>query len=734
MEKLIVPLQINSGNLTDQWRLWRQKFENYLIASETNNKSEEVQCAQLLHFLGDDALQIYNSFSLTASERNKVKTLLQKFEEYFIPKKNLTYERYKFFNLHQGANETIEQFVTELRNQAKLCEFANLNDDLIKTMLITGLRDAILREKLLQNQEKTLHTVIEACIIWENTKIQNEEIKTAGSNLAEINAVSYNKKSKSHIPKRSNSFHNSKSVDYYKGRPSYKITQDRRPSKLNNFNNSCMKCGKSHRRGDCPAYGKTCAVCKKLNHFGYMCRNKNRKSDNRNVCEITGDHNPDDQDFSRLSINWLGSCTNRSWQVDLIIRGKKLSFKVDTGSDVNVLNLEALNSLKIDKKMIKMTDQKLYDYNDMEIPVIGKCSILTKYNNIDYNIDYFIVGKCYKLIIGLATSEMLGLINRTNNIKWEKDYESLINKNKNLFNGIGELGQPYKIEIKEDAKPVIQPIRKIPFALQNQFKEYLIELEKLNIIERVEGSSEWLNSFVIVKKTDGSLRICLDPKDLNKIIKTQKYKIPTIDDIAIKLKGSKYYTTLDATSGFWNIPLDEASSKLCTFGTPFGRYRFKRMPFGITSASEVFQERFKEIFDMEGVEIYIDDILIHGKTKEEHDRRLKQVFEKAKICNIKFNLNKCKFGMKEIKYLGYKLSENGIKIDDEKLKAITQMPTPTNKKELQRFLGLVTYVGRFIDNLSEKTAALRKILKGDSIFMWNTEQQIAFEDLKKNTN
>ncbi|KAF2902106.1 hypothetical protein ILUMI_04094 [Ignelater luminosus] len=197
-----------------------------------------------------------------------------------------------------------------------------------------------------------------------------------------------------------------------------------------------------------------------------------------------------------------------------------------------------------------------------------------------------------------------------------------------------------------------------------------------------------------------------------------------------KLQGSQMFSTLDAASGFWNIPLDETSSKLCTFATPFGRYRFLRMPFGIKVASEVFQDYFQNIFDIPGVEIYIDDISIHAKNKAEHDKILKKVFQIAKQHNVKFNLKKCKFGLVEVKYLGHKLNSSGISMDKEKIKAIKNMPSPRCKKDIERFIGLVTFLGRFIENLSDKTYHLRKLLKQDVIFEWSDEQETAFTSLK----
>ena len=121
-----------TGNLSENWKRWKQKFENYLIASETNKKPERVQCAQLLHFLGEDALSIYDTFKFNDEEKDKLQVLLQKFDDYFIPKQNLTYERYKFLTFKQG-NQTFEQFIKELKTRAKQCKFDALTDDLIKT-------------------------------------------------------------------------------------------------------------------------------------------------------------------------------------------------------------------------------------------------------------------------------------------------------------------------------------------------------------------------------------------------------------------------------------------------------------------------------------------------------------------------------------------------------------------------------------------------------------------------
>ena len=148
-------------------------------------------------------------------------------------------------------------------------------------------------------------------------------------------------------------------------------------------------------------------------------------------------------------------------------------------------------------------------------------------------------------------------------------------------------------------------------------------MEKLKVIVKIEEPTQWVNPIVIVEKPNGKLRICLDPRDLNTAVMREHYQLPPVEEITCRLSEAKYFTLLDASAGFWQLKLDEASTRLCTFNTPFGRYRFLRLPFGIHSAPEVFHRTVRQLFEgIEGVETYIDDLLIWGETKELHVCRL----------------------------------------------------------------------------------------------------------------
>jgi hypothetical protein len=161
-----------------------------------------------------------------------------------------------------------------------------------------------------------------------------------------------------------------------------------------------------------------------------------------------------------------------------------------------------------------------------------------------------------------------------------------------LFTGLGCFDKEYSIQLKDDSKPVAKAPRRVPQSIIKKLKLKLDELVKNKIVEKVEEYSEWVNHLVTVEKKDEnkSLRLCIDPQELNRCIADEHTYTPTFEDITAKVNGMKYFTVLDLKDGFWHIKLDEKSKKLCTFATPFGNYRFLRLPFGIKTAPSIFQK------------------------------------------------------------------------------------------------------------------------------------------------
>ena len=214
--------------------------------------------------------------------------------------------------------------------------------------------------------------------------------------------------------------------------------------------------------------------------------------------------------------------------------------------------------------------------------------------------------------------------------------------------------------------------------------------------------------------------------------------MPTIDDIAPKLTKAKVFSVMDAKNGFWQVALDESSSYLTTFWTPMGRYRWCRMPFGLKTASDEFQRRQAQALEgLPGVVTIVDDVLICGsgdtldQAGNDHDNNLLRLLDRARQKRLVFNASKIRLKLPEVRYCGHIFSAQGIRADPEKVKAITNLSEPKDMKALQRFLGTVNYLARFLPRLSQVCEPLRRLLAKDVEWSWQTQQQAAFDQIKQ---
>ena len=239
---------------------------------------------------------------------------------------------------------------------------------------------------------------------------------------------------------------------------------------------------------------------------------------------------------------------------------------------------------------------------------------------------------------------------------------------------------------------------------------------------------------VVVNKSNNKVRLCLDPNPLNKCLKRNNYPIPTIEGILPELFNAKIFSVADAKNEFWHVDLDSESSDLQTFGTPWGRYRWKRMAFGISVAPEEFQRRIDEALEgLEGVKAIHDDILIWGSGKNEdeavegHDRKLSTLLQRFREKGLKLNRDKLKLKQREVAFI----SNKGLQVDETKIKAIREMPIPKDKQGVQRLLGMVNYVQKFAPRLSEIMEPLRQLIKRENEFHWDSIHDKCVEEIKE---
>ena len=293
------------------------------------------------------------------------------------------------------------------------------------------------------------------------------------------------------------------------------------------------------------------------------------------------------------------------------------------------------------------------------------------------------------------------------------------------------------LEVDPLVPPVRMPLRRLPVAVRDQIETELQRLTADNIIAPITEPTPWVSALLVVTKSNGGLRICIDPKPLNKALKRCTYYMPTIDDILPKLAGVKVFSTVDIKHAFWHLRLSDSSSRLTTFETPYGRYRWLRLPFGISPAPEIWQSRVHAaISGLKGVFCIADDILVTGSgdtvamATRDHDANLIALLDRCRAQGLKLNKEKFQLNRSAITFMGHELTHEGLRPDSKKISAIQQMPNPKDKAALQRVLGMATYLARFCPHFSEITSPLRELLAGDNEFLFDIRHNEAFNRLK----
>ncbi|KAJ9542547.1 hypothetical protein OSB04_029053 [Centaurea solstitialis] len=292
-----------------------------------------------------------------------------------------------------------------------------------------------------------------------------------------------------------------------------------------------------------------------------------------------------------------------------------------------------------------------------------------------------------------------------------------------------------EIEFRMDLVPGATPIAKAPYRLApSELKEMLAQLQELLDKGFIRPStSPWGAPVLFVKKKDGTMRMCIDYRELNKVTVKNKYPLPRIDDLFDQLQGAKYFSKIDLRSGYHQLKVREEDIPKTAFQTRYGHYEFLVMSFVLTNAPAAFMDLMNRVckpYLDEFVIVFIDDILIYSKTAEEHGEHLRKVLEMLKREQLYAKFSKCEFWLKEVQFLGHIVTQEGIKVDPAKIEAIKDWESPKSPSEVRSFLGLAGYYRRFIEHFSAIATPLTALTKKDVKFEWTSTCERAFNNLK----
>ena len=481
---------------------------------------------------------------------------------------------------------------------------------------------------------------------------------------------------------------------------------------------SCKWCDREkHNRQQCPTWLVTCSGCNKLGHYQKVCRSS------ASVPKSLRSVNTEQPDELFLSTICSKTPPPNQWLTDVRVNDRLIRFRIDTGADATII--PAATYYELFNTPLEPIDQLLLGPNRAKLNAIGRLDARLQWHDTSSMQPVYVLSDVHQPLLGLDAIIALRMIKPLDALNVTSSSTTPPTSTPptfdprqlyaDRFTGLGCMSGEYSIKLKPDAQPyaVFAP-RRVPVNLMQPLKAELEKLEREGVIQRVDEPTSWCAPIVVVpKRTAGTeapkIRLCVDLSRLNDSVEREKYSLPTIDQLLAGLAGATVFSKLDCNSAFNQVMLSAESAKLTTFISPFGRWNFRRLPYGISSASELFQKKIHDVLqNLEGVACIVDDILVYGRHQAEHDVRLRAVLDRLRAANVTLN-EKCQFSRRELKWAGHIISGSGISPDPDRVKAVVNMKPPNNVTEVRCFFGMVNQLAKF----SELSAPIRDLLRKD---------------------
>ena len=701
-----------------------ERMNSYFIVSKTK---DEHKVHVLIAGLPTSTYGVLRDLcSPQAPSERSYDELTKLLREHYGGSMNVILERQKFRLVERKSDEKVSEYMARLRRAARGCEFkTNLGENLVEQFR-RGINNAHITSCLVRIENKNqfdLDTVLRTAVeaeLYGNTS--GESTESASNELRQVSGTK---------PSR------------------YQSTTSKKDGK-NNKDIICFRCNrKGHVGSDpvCRARDKTCNSCNRRGHFSgsRYCNNSQKVNvveDNvATTSSIVMEQDGGSQLFTVGEIDQqviAGVHASKAPQVQLKVAGQEIRFLVDSGACANIIDMKAYKLIEKDVTMTPTT-RKLFAFgSNAKLDLKGELHIdVACAGKVVSTILYVFDGITTMCLLSFDTAKQLGILSIDENAilcNVQTNHSDIVSQFPKVFHGVGKLKNvAVKFHVDETVKPVAQPVRRLPFGYRDKVKMKIDELLAQGIIEPVEGvGTSWVSPLVCVMKDSGEIRQTIDMRQANKAILRERHPVPTLKEMLAGLDGAKVFSKLDLNQGFHQIELDPASRDITTFITPFGLYRYRRLIQGANASPEIFQHVIRQaLTGLAGVQNLADDIILHGCSVEEHDKRLFDLLTRLEKIGLTLNEKKCVFRMPSIDFLGFVISSNGVSADPSKVESIVKFRRPENATDCRSFLGLVNFVGRFLPDLATISEPLRQITRKDQGFKWGSEQQKAFELIKK---
>lgn len=456
-----------------------------------------------------------------------------------------------------------------------------------------------------------------------------------------------------------------------------------------------------HYSRDCSFKSHQCSECRRYGHKEGYCESAKKPAPRRKFRgksqNITVDSN-----IVTVSVDMV---RGRRRFVPVAMNGVIVRLRLDTASDISVISVDTWK--QFGKPPVRPPSVKARAASGDKLKLVSEFDCSVTVNGVTQIGTIFVVNRDLH-IFGLDLIETFQLdavpINTLcNRVTGSSTIEERLKAEyPEVFStALGKCTKAtIKLELKPDQRPVFRPKRPVAYSVYQAVDDELDRLEQLRIITPVDYS-EWAAPIVVVRKANGSIRICGDySTGLNDSLQPNQYPLPLPQDIFVKLANCKVFSIIDMSDSYLQLEVDEVSSKLLAINTHRGIYKVNRLAPGVKSAPGAFQQVVDAMLaGLKHTCGYIDNIIVGGKDEEEHRMNLNALFQRLQEFGFTVRLEKCSFGKPQIKYLGHLLDQRGVQPDPAKVEAIKQMPQPTDVSGVRAFLGAVNFYGKFVPNM-----------------------------------
>jgi len=741
-------------------------LERLDLFCEANGITEAAKKkAVFLSGVGVETYKLVRNLCTPQEPKSKTLTeLTEMLKKHLAPDPNVILERFRFNKRDRKDGESVADYIAELRNLSRDCEYGDKLDEMIRDRLVCGIGDVSVQKKLLQAKDLDF------------PKAQKLAL-SAEASVKESKSLTHGSNSEMQLHKVDTTSGNQRTV--------------------------CFRCGDMRHSSDsCLFKDRKCFSCDKIGHIARVCRqrqNASRKSEpsktsadqksnsgpsshtrfrkphnmrnvdhedeshqscscTRNQCEESDEYQTESagglynlykcevhhggeetlhqEDVSeRRNDHWVHRCEIQREDpiyATVQVNGVPVDLEVDTGASLTVMGDHKCKQALGDVQL-RPTNIKLKTYSGEFIKPLGVIDVAVEQHGETVKLPLVVtpgdtpslVGRNWLKVLKLDWAGIFG-INKVDRVPQE--LESLLEKHKAVFEkGLGTFKDVrVKIEMQDGVEPKYMKARPVPYALKKDVEDELERLVSEGVYEPV-AHSDWATPIVPVVEP-GKIRICGDYKTtVNPRAKSDHYPVPKTEDLLATLNGGLQFTKLDLTGAYHQLMLHEDSRECLTINTHKGLLRPTRLVFGVHMASGVFQRHMEKRLDhVERTIARVDDILITGVNTKEHLQNLGKVLDIVEKNGLRLKKEKCKFFMDEVEFLGYSINAEGVKPIPEKVKAILNAPVPQNTGQVRSFLGMVQYYHRHLPNLATELEPLHKLLRKGAKWEWSTSQDAAF--------